>query len=243
MSAFDLTAMRAMLPAWKNAQEAMQNTQRWGNFPAYYQSLSMHANSVLIPGMYTFNVVKFSDWATSQKIVLDEARLLRALIWHDHGEPLTGGDENASNKTKYKGVREWIAVYNLIADWPEALRLQFLEDFSLQFVLKDEWEDLPREGRDIVRKLQVSHWREATIFDFTERWDYFFSAVTGHDQNVDNGEEAMMEHTFGRHAVAMDELVSGFPVLGDIWTPRLRGQLESMAKKASELPVFIRKKA
>ena len=170
---------------------------------------------------------------------MDEARFLRALIWHDHGEPLTGGDENASNKTKYKGVREWIAVYNLISDWPEALRLQFLEVFSLQFVLKDEWEDLPREGRDIVRRLRASHYREAVIFDFTERWDYFFSALTGHDQAVHNGEEAIMEHTFGRQADAMDGLVSEFPVLGTIWTPTIRSQLESMANQDSRSPLFI----
>ena len=83
----DLRTLTAVMHPWKNAQCPMGETKRWGNFPDYGQNLLMHNNSVPWVAEWVISEV-------SRTHAIDQALLYRAFIVHDHGEPLTGGDEH-----------------------------------------------------------------------------------------------------------------------------------------------------
>ncbi len=215
----NLSSLQDFLGIWKNAQQPMLQEKRWGNFPVYGQTLVEHANSFPLVGRLVMSVAARP---------MDTLLYTDCLMLHDHGEPLSGGDEHAGNKTKGKDVREWIEFSNLISKLHPTLRQQWMRAFSLQYVRKSMWEILPSSGVALVAELRHSHSYEAGLFDFSERLDYVCSAYTGFERGVKNQKETMIEHTMGNQAIKLDALVDEFPELGSLWTTKLKVQLMNL---------------
>ena len=208
---------------WGNAQKPMLETKRWGNFPQYHQTLVEHNNSLPIVGMWVMSHLVDQN--------LDESLLYRFFSVHDHGEPLTGGDEHYDQKTNDKDLREWQAFEKLVADVrPLEFRLSLRRAFLLQYCRKDSRRMLPLEIQAAVFTLHKEKKFEAGVFDFTERIDYLFSAYEGYLHNIENAEETMIEHTIVRQVPKLDALVKEFPALGKIWKQMLRVELLELAK-------------
>lgn len=208
--------LQDFLAIWKNAQRPMLNEKRWGNFPAYNQTLVEHANSFPLVGRLVMSV------ATRP---MDTLLFADCLMLHDHGEPRSGGDEHAGNKTAGKDVREWVEFRNLVIRLHPTLRQQWMRAFTLQYVRKSMWQDLPPSGITLVTELRQTHAYEAGLFDFSERLDYVCSAYAGYERGVRNQKETMIEHTIGNQSEKLDALVEEFPELGSLWSVELKTQL------------------
>ena len=212
----NIHGLQDFMAIWHNAQAPMLKEKRWGNFPVYNQTLVEHTNSFPLVGRL---VLSFAAQP------LDSLLFTDCLMLHDHGEPLSGGDEHAGNKTTGKDVREWIAFRNLVQKLPPMLRQQWMRAFTLQYVRKSMWEDLPPSGIALVSELRQNRAYEAGLFDFSERFDYICSAFAGYNRGVRNQKETMIEHTIGNQSEKLDALVEEFPELGSLWTIELKTQL------------------
>ncbi len=217
----NLLLLNGFLALWQNAQGPMLREKRWGNFPAYNQTLVEHTNSLPL-------VARLVTMTVSRQFCLDI--VMDCVTVHDHGEPLTGGDQHAGNKTRGKDVEEWIAFAELMQKQPEHLAMGLLYAFSLQYVRKAIWVDLPPEGQRMVSELRAIYAYEATLFDFIERFDYRLSAYAGHLRGIQNQKETMLAHTFGNQAPKLDALVVEIPELGSLWSPQLRAELEALCQ-------------
>ena len=210
-----LATFHALLPVWRNAQIPMRSVTRWGNFPQYGQSLLEHANSFPLVGRWVVAMVE----AAGQP--LDRALLYDCFMLHDHGEPLTGGDEHAYNKTPDKEQREWEAFRRLTAGLPPELQVPWRRAFALQYVRKTDI-SLPSHDQQHVDELGQTHRAEAIVFEGSERLDYLFSAYVGWEQGIRTEQETMITHAFLRQAPKLDELSQELPALTAVWTPELR---------------------
>lgn len=97
--------------------------------------------------------------------------------------------------------------------------------FSLQYVRKTIWENLPPSGVTLVTELRQTHAYEAGLFDFSERFDYICSAYGGYKRGIRNQKETMIEHTLGNQSKKLDALVEEFPELESLWSIELKTQL------------------
>lgn len=222
----NLKTVRAIMEPWKNAQRPMDAVIRWGNFPRYGQKLVWHNNSVPIVLTWVERVVK----QHRSGLEIDWALLYRSFVVHDHGEPLTGGDEHADARTAGKEVWELQAyskLVNLIN--PKWLNQHFILPFILQFVRKGCAGNVPLDHSWALNKLKQENQNEAIIFEFIERMDYIFTALHGYYLGIRNGKEGMLEHCFRNQAPKLDGLCEELPVLAQIWTPTLRDELTNLA--------------
>jgi len=202
----------------------MKEVVRWGNFPDYGQTLVEHNNSVCLVGR----------WVVAQVQPPVKERLLAdAFMVHDHGEPPTGGDEHADNKTDGKEVREWEAFAELLSapGLPRILKQEWRTAFLLQYCRKpyDKWftPEVAREIGDIHALYPL----EAAIFDFTERLDYLLSAYEGYCHGIHNETETMIDHTLRLQVPKLDALAEEYRhVLGVIWRPQLRQSFMSLVE-------------
>lgn len=219
----DLKTFRAVMKPWLNAQQPMANVIRWGNFPDYGQTLLMHNNSVLVVAAWVCRVVECHD-ATFRKGAVYEA-----FIFHDHGEPLTGGDEHINAQTTGKEVREWNAFEQLLNHLPNWLQQKWLSAFTLQFCRKSSAVDLSDRAQHILHPLTRHGAKEALVFEFIERLDYLFTALDGFDRGVRNKQEGMLQHCLTNQTHKLNALVDELPILGEIWTRTLQDELHSLA--------------
>ena len=212
----NLYGLQDFLGIWNNAQKPMLKEKRWKNFPAYNQTLVEHTNSFPLVGRLVMSVAARP---------MDTLLFTDCLMLHDHGEPLSGGDEDADSKTQGKDVHEWVEFHKLITKLPPTLRQQWMRAFSLQYVRKTVWENLPPSGVALVTELRQTHAYEAGLFDFSERFDYICSAYAGYKRGIRNQKESMIEHTLGNQLKKLDALVEEFPELESIWSIELKTQL------------------
>jgi len=219
----DLATMRAVMQPWINAQRPMQAVVRWGNFPDYGQTLLMHNSSVLVVAAWVCRVVERDD------ITFRKGAVYEALIFHDHGEPLTGGDEHVDARTNGKEGKEWNAFAKLLEHVPVWLHDKWLQTFSLQYCRKASASELPERGQHIVHPLARHGAKEALVFEFIERLDYLFTALDGFDHGVRNEYEGMLEHCLKNQTHKLNELVVELPILAEIWTNTLQDELHSLA--------------
>lgn len=111
----NLYGLQDFLGIWNNAQKPMLKEKRWKNFPVYNQTLVEHTNSFPLVGRLVMSVAARP---------MDTLLFTDCLMLHDHGEPLSGGDEDADSKTEGKDVREWVEFRKLITKLPPTLRQQ-----------------------------------------------------------------------------------------------------------------------
>lgn len=207
-----------MLP-WLNAQAPMANIVRWGNFPGYNQSLLAHNNS--IPYVLMWVQSKLDNRGD-----IDWLLLTQAILSHDQGEPLSGGDEHAGNKTHDKDLQECLAVEEYMAPATSRFRQLFMQAFLLQYVRKPQW--WPKMSEDCQKTLvtmAAKFSREAIIFEATERLDYLVSAVEGYRRGIRNEAETMIDHVLRNQVSRLDALVEEWAPLSGVWSPDLRRQL------------------
>ena len=216
----DLGQLDGFFALWNNAQGPMLREKRWGNFPDYGQTLVEHANSILLVGRLVLSIAARP---------VDSLLFMDCVILHDHGEPLTGGDEHAGNKTQGKDVKEWVAFERLLQTQPKSLYEPLLRAFTLQYVRKKGmWRNLPAPGGLIIIELERTHAYEAGLFEFVERFDYVLSAYAGYQRGVQNTQETMLEHTLGNQISKLDALTDEFPELGALWSYRLKAELQAL---------------
>lgn len=207
-----------MLP-WQNAQRPMSKEVRWGNFPDYGQTLVEHCNSIPCMGMWV-------QCRLHSRLDIDWLFLTQALLSHDQGEPISGGDQHAGNKTANKDLEEYLAVANMMTMAESAFRRFFMRAFLLQYVRKPQWwQYMTKEDRDTVVVLAEKYSREALLFDAIERLDYLASAVEGHHRGIRNDTETMIDHVLGNQVPKLDALVEEWAPLAGVWSPDLRHQL------------------
>jgi hypothetical protein len=213
-----------MLP-WLNAQKPMTAEIRWGNFPDYGQNLTEHCNSIPYMGMWVQEKL-------GGRHDIDWLFYNQALLVHDQGEPISGGDEHANNKTVDKDLKEYLAVANMMAVVERGFRRRFMRAFLLQYVRKPQWWPyMTKEDHDTVVLLAEKYPREALLFDGTERLDYLASAVEGHSLGIRNETETMIDHVLDRQVPKLDALVDEWAPFAGVWTPDLRHQLLGLGSK------------
>ena len=238
----DLETFDLLMPAWENAQEPMARELRWEtNFPHYGQSLCMHANSVPLTMRELLEFFRpfRSGW--------NELLLITAILVHDHGEPLSGGDEDIESQTKHKAVREWHGFAEMIQDYPESIKQMYLSAFALQYAIKD-CDDLPVYALAHVEHHREFHMDEAWFFDFVECIDYFRSARVGARRNLrhvkpEMNKQGMFEHVHSeRNLTRIDRACDNLPVLREFWTPQLQADFAAVAKEDAQraVPAFRR---
>ena len=223
----DLQTMRAVMRVWKNAQLPMTNVVRWGNFPAYGQILTEHNSSLPIVGQYVITLLRHH----APRFQFDTQLLYEAFALHDHGEPLTGGDEHAGAVTADKAVREWKAFFGMVRELPDPIRQRQLLAFTLQYVRKSCRNSLPADAFWVLNQIDGHYKNEAIIFEFCERLDYLFSALDGYDRRVRNKEEGMLEHCYANQAPKIGGLLIELPTLSHVWSSELREQLGQLAER------------
>lgn len=213
-----------MLP-WLNAQKPMTTVIRWGNFPDYGQTLTEHCNSIPYMGMWVQEKLgrrQDIDWLLYQQ----------ALLVHDQGEPISGGDEHAGSKTADKDLKEYQAVASMMAKVEERFRSRFMQAFLLQYVRKPEWwPHMSVVDRMTVVELSKRFSVEALLFAGTERLDYLASAVIGYRHGIRNKTEAMIDHVLRNQVRKLDVLVEEWAPFAGVWTPDLRYQLLSLGSE------------
>lgn len=219
----DLETMKAVMKPWANAQGPMAAVRRWGNFPTYGQTLLMHNNSVMVVAVWVCSVVERNHPTFRKSFVYE------ALIFHDHGEPLTGGDEHIGAQTPGKEVREWEAFETLVTHLPDGLRKRLMSVFTLQFCRKPAGKDLPGRAKADLGLMRAFSKKEAIVFEFIERLDYLFTALDGHNRDVCNEKEGMLEHCLRNQSPRLAKLCNELPVLSQIWTNTLQDELHSLA--------------
>lgn len=221
----DLQTVRELMKPWLNAQQPMAETPRWGNFPDYGQTLGMHNSSIPLVMMS----MRTQLLHHAPRLELDWLLLDDTVKVHDQGEPLTGGDEHAGITTADKPVREWTAFEVMVRPMPSHLQQRYVLAFTLPYIRKPSGYELPPASFWAYNQLSGTHQAEATFFDAVERVDYLFSAIEGHDRDVRNPKETMIEHTVGNQVHKLDALVDELPALKFFWTPTLREQLLGLA--------------
>ncbi len=236
MSNIKPNSFSAVMVPWKNAQEPMEKVVRWGNFPAYGQTLLKHNNSVPVTAVWVLTAIR-------GEFSIDETLLLTAFTFHDHGEPGSGGDEHAGNKTPGKEIREWEVFMEDTQHLPEPMRLYVRKAFLLQYVRKTEHPDKPWPYPLVtaVAELRVNYIVEPAVFDLIEWIDYLMSAVDGASRGIRNQEEGMLEHCFGNYAPRLDALVREFPGFSSVWNPSLRTWIADLVRQESEIPAFVQR--
>ncbi len=212
-----------MLP-WRNAQKPMADVGRWGNFPTYGQTLLAHNNSIPYVLMWVQSKIAIPS--------LDWLLLTQAIQCHDQGEPLSGGDEHAGNKTPDKELREYLAVAEMMQWTDPAFSHQFMHAFLLQYVRKPQlWSGMASRDQVVVQALSKHCQREAIIFELTERLDYLMSAVEGYQRGLRNHQETMIDHVLRNQVPKLDALVIEWPTLATVWTTVLRTELLSLGSQ------------
>lgn len=208
-----------LMGPWQNAQKPMAEVMRWGNFPTYGQTLLAHNNSIPYVLMYVQVKLQWRDG-------IDWLLLSQAILVHDQGEPLSGGDEHADNKTADKDVKEYLAVAELMRGADVEFRRQFMRAFLLQYVRKPQWwPHMASEDRALVTMLSEKYALEALIFEATERLDYFVSAVEGARRSIENVKETMIDHVIRNQVPKLDALVLEWGPFAHVWSPDLKSQL------------------
>lgn len=217
-----------LLQPWSNAQRPMTEVTRWGNFPEYGQKLVEHTNSAPF-------VLWWVQVCIGPRTDIDWLFLSQALLVHDHGEPISGGDEHAGNKTDGKELQEYLAFSNLLEAVDPAYRSALMRAFLLQYVRKPQWwPELSSTDWGTVVTLAKKFEREARIFDLVERVDYLASAVIGHRNNIRNDEEFMIDHVLKNQVPKLDALVQEDSLLARAWSPQLRQKLIMLRTSYSE---------
>jgi hypothetical protein len=216
MSTFE--KFEVMLQPWVNAQRPMSKIVRWGNFPEYGQTLTEHMSSIPYVLTYVEDMLNYRgdiDWLL----------LHRCVIVHDQGEPLSGGDEHADNKTENKEYLEYNAVARMMNhDTPFAR--SFMRAFLLQYVRKLQfWEQFDGKHQLMLEVLSKTKAKEAAIFEMVERLDYLASAVIGYRSGIRNDKETMIDHVLKRQIPKLDGLLVEFPELSWVWSTSLRSSL------------------
>jgi len=225
----NLEIFDAGLHVWQNAQQPMADELRWkNNFPQLGQTLVMHTSSVPLVPMELF------EFFRRFKPAIDELLILQAFILHDHGEPLSGGDEDAYSKTVDKDKKEWEAFKAMLDQSPECVRAPWLRAFTLPYAIKEDAYDLPPYAWHLVNEHRGHNMNSALFFDFCERIDYLRSARVGYLKRIRNPHEGIMEHTFGNQAPKLDALCKRLPVLRHYWTDELRASLAELAEFDAE---------
>jgi hypothetical protein len=235
----DLQIFDSTMPAWQNAQKPMGDELRWkNNFPHYGQTLLRHANSVPI------TMVDLLEFFRPFNPSWNEPLLYQAIIFHDHGEPRSGGDEDIESQTEGKAIREWVGFAEMIQDYPESTRKAYLRAFALQYAIKDHVADLPKEALDLVLMHRDLHMEEAWFFEFVECVDYFRSAREGNWRKIRHvqGHEGMFEHVFRNAPKRIEVACDNLPLLTEYWTPQLQVEFAELARIEAILPAFVRRK-
>lgn len=219
----NLSELESAMHTWEVSQGPMTTTMRWGNFPTYGQNLGQHVNS--LPSVVMF--VKSKLTRTSN---IDWALIYECVHLHDHGEPLTRGDEHAGNKTHDKDIREYEAFCSLVAEDSQSLQEAKMSAFLLQYIRKSAVRNLlhPADQRR-VGSLATTHYREALIFELVERLDYIFSAVKAHRLGIRNEMETMFSHVMHNQVLKLNGLTEEWPALVRVWTPALQSELLDLA--------------
>ena len=227
-------AVTAVMVPWTNAQKPMQDIVRWLNFD-YGQTLQAHNNSV--PWVATWVMTSLRG-----EYPIDEALLMTAFMAHDHGEPGSGGDEHANNKTPGKEIKEWEVYMEDTEHLPEPMREYVRKAFLIQYVRKQEHPDEPWPHPLIasVAKVRASYIIEPAVWDLIEWMDYLFTAVDGFQKKVKTEEEGMLEHCFGNYARKLDVLVREFPGFSMVWNQLLRDWIESLVQEELQRDAFKR---
>ena len=218
----DLRTLTAVMHPWKNAQCPMGETKRWGNFPDYGQNLLMHNNSVPWVAEWVISEV-------SRTHAIDQALLYRAFIVHDHGEPLTGGDEHIDAQTDDKEIKEWAAFVELIKGVRPEMKDRLLRAFALQYARKKQTAQWSEQLVILANTFATSYRVEAVVFDFSEKLDYLFTAYDGHLRGVKNKDEHMLAHALRHNVPKLNAMCEELSALKRIWTNTLQDELHSLA--------------
>jgi len=243
----NLEIFDSMMPAWENAQKPMDDEQRWKNtFPDSNQTLLMHVYSVMLTMRDLQLFFRQFNPGWDEQLLMDSAML------HDHGEPLSGGDEDIESRTEGKEVREWVGFAALVNDKPEWVQQPYLRAFALQYAIKDCDDDLPEQALAFVREHRQHNMAAAWFFDFVECMDYFRSARVGFRENLrhikgeEKNHEGMFEHVFGNTCGRVERACEHLPLLREFWTSQLQSDFAEVAledAKGSVPPAFIRREA
>lgn len=205
---------------WENAQRPMTEIVRWSNFPEYGQTLVEHSNSVPLVAL----------WVTtrlSEVVKIDTLKVVTALMVHDHGEPLAGGDVLYYEKKSSDDLAEWVGFRAMVDDWRLSSFRKVVEDaFLLQFCRNTNVSIFDVKTQKRIQKLQQEYKLEAAVFDFVERIDYLLSASIGSKQGLRNSKETMMAGTLRNQTGKIEGLVKEFPEFKIIWTPELKSWLQ-----------------
>jgi len=217
-----------LMAPWQNAQRPMTNVVRWGNFPTYGQTLVEHSNSVSF-------VLLWVQSRLASRVDVDWALLQWAFLVHDHGEPLSGGDEHAGNKTRDKELVEYGVFRDLISSVDSDFQYLLMRAFLLQYVRKEQWrKHLDAEHQEVVNELAQMYVVEALLFEATERLDYLASALEGHQREppVRNEQELMIDHVLDRQVPKLDGLALEWPPFGRrVWTGKLREKFLALGSR------------
>ncbi len=213
-----LAQISGVMNPWRTAQRPMSDELRWKNFPGYGQKLVEHNNALPI-------VLHFV--LSHECAAVNDPRLLTfCAAVHDHGEPLSGGDEHIDAQTENKPVLEWTAYRKNVSRITGVYREQMQRAFLLAYVRKPKIHPmLTDHAQMIIQQLAVTHAAEAFVFEFTERMDYIFSALEGHSLGIRNDVETMLAHTLKNQVPRLDKLVEEKPSFAEIWSPVFRGEL------------------
>ena len=206
-----------LMAPWQNAQQPMLEVIRWSQFPSYGQTLVEHNSSLPLVVLWVQSrLIQYED--------IDWALLFQTAAVHDHGEPLTGGDENEYTKTPDKERREYEAFSQLISGADQNYRNLLMKAFLLPYVRKQHWwPSFLEADRVMVQELAGCRGVEALLFEAVERLDYLASAVMGHRQGIRNDRETMIDHVLGNQVPKLDRLAVEYrPFAEYVWTPRLR---------------------
>lgn len=216
-----------MVP-WQNAQQPMMRVVRWGNFPSYGQTLVEHSNSVQF-------VLLWVQSRLASRPDVDWSLLQRAFLVHDHGEPLSGGDEHAENKTPDKEVEEYRAFHYLLTRVDLDYRNFLMQAFLLQYVRKKQWwSEFSAVDRVMVATLAEKYQVEAVLFEGVERLDYLASALEGYNRYppVRNEREMMMDHVLANQVPKLDALAHEWvPFARRVWTSQLREEFLALGSR------------
>ena len=214
-----------LMTPWQNAQRPMTAVVRWGNFPNYRQTLTEHNNSIPCVAMWVQSKL-------GHRSEIDWLLLMQAIAVHDQGEPRSGGDEHAANKTADKDLKEYLAVSEMMVGSDPAFRRLFMRAFLLQYVRKPQWwTHMNNEDQATMTVLVAKYSREALLFDAIERLDYLASGVEAFGRGIQNETETMIDHVLGNQVSKLDALVGEWAPLAGVWTPDRRQRFLSLGSK------------
>lgn len=156
----------------------------------------------------------------------DWALIYECAHLHDHGEPLTGGDEHDGNKTQDKEIREYRAFRDVVSIEGEQLQTAKMMAFLLPYVRRTKWwSEFSLQDQKIVRQLATTHHREAIVFELIERMDYVFSGLEGYQLGITNEAETMLSHVLRNQVPKLNALTAELKVLTQVWGLELSQEL------------------